>query len=300
VGGTRRAVREDARSEAAVKPDRTACITLLTDYGLEAGFVGALHAVAFGLAPSAAVIDLDHSVPRGEVRVGAWRLEHLTRLVPGGVHVAVVDPGVGSSRLPIALRAGGRLFVGPDNGVLIWAAEAGGGIEEAVVLDDETYFLPDRARTFDGRDVFVPVACRLAEGATVADVGSAIDPLDLVRLERPAARRLLDGSLETEVVQVDGFGNVQLGASQADLGALGLSAGDQFAVESGRERVVATAGSTFSDVGPGEAVLLLDSDGQLALARNGGRADALLPAALGGRVLVRRVGPSPADAGRPT
>ncbi len=265
------------------------CISLLTDYSDEAGFVGTLHAVAFSVAPEAVVIDLDHSIPAGDVRLGALRLERLTRFLPPGVHVGVVDPGVGGARRPIALRAARRLFVGPDNGLLVWAAEAAGGIDEVVVLDNEAYLLPGRARTFDGRDVFVPVACHLWLGQPLGEVGSGLDPAALVRIERPRPRRLPDGSVELEVVQVDGFGNVQFGAGIDDVERLGLRAGQGLVLRAGHGLARVVFGTTFSDVEPGQGVVLLDSDGQLAYSLNGGRADAALRLAPGARVVLEVV-----------
>ncbi len=268
--------------------DAPPCLTLLTDFGYEAGFVGTLHLVAYSISPAARVIDLDHSIPHGDVRLGALRLERAVRLLPPGVHVGVVDPGVGSARRPVALRAGGRLFVGPDNGLLVWAADAAGGVEEAVVLDDEQWFLEGRAKTFDGRDVFVPVAAHLLRGASLSEVGTRCEPGGLVRLERPVARLRGDGALEAEVLQVDGFGNVQLSASRPVVEELGARAGDPLVVDWSGKRLHAVFGTAFSDVGIGETVLLLDSDGCLACSVNGGRGDALLDARPGSLVRVAR------------
>jgi len=256
------------------------CLMLVTDYGDEGGFVGVLHAVAFGIAPGARVIDVDHSIPPQDVRLGALRLERTLRFMPPGVHVGIVDPGVGGGRRPVALAAGGgrRIFVGPDNGLLVWAVEACGGAEEAVVLDCSQYWMTPRSATFDGRDVFVPVAAHLANGVPLAGLGSAIDPDGLVRLDRPAARLLDDGAAEFEVLQVDGFGNVQLsgGAETADEMGVAIGSDVQVLVNPGGPRLVARYGRAFSDVGPGQLVLLVDSDGCLALSVNCGSAAALV------------------------
>ncbi|MGB9112151.1 MAG: SAM-dependent chlorinase/fluorinase [Acidimicrobiales bacterium] len=253
------------------------CLTLLTDYGPETGFVGALHTVAFNIAPDAHVIDLDHSLPPGNVRLGALRLERFARLLPVGAHVGVVDPGVGGTRRPIAIAAGNHYLVGPDNGLLIWAAERLGGIDRVVLLDDPRYHLGKRSRTFDGRDIFVPVAAHLLSGTRLEEVGSPIAPDHLKRLERPVAITSRDGSLFVEVLQVDGFGNVQFGANADDVARLGLREGDRvmIALADGGPAVAAIYGATFGDVPRGETVMLLDSDGQLALSVNGGRADAV-------------------------
>jgi S-adenosylmethionine hydrolase len=251
-------------------------MTLTTDYGYGAGFVGALHAVAFGIAPSLSLIDLDHTVPPQGVRLGALRLERFMRIAPPGVHVGIVDPGVGGSRRAIAIEAGRHGFVGPDNGLLLWAAEATGPGLRAVVLDQEAFWLADRSRTFDGRDVFVPVAAHLARGALLADVGTEVDLATLVRLARPVARVRADGVAEVEVLQVDGFGNVQTSGDAGTVAGLGLHPGDRVAVGEGNgRRVAAIYGATFADVTVGETVMLIDSDGCLALSVNCGRADQL-------------------------
>jgi S-adenosyl-L-methionine hydrolase (adenosine-forming) len=278
----------DANVRFATMP---ACLTLLTDYGLEAGFVGALHAVALNIAPGACVIDLDHSVPAGNVRLGAIRLERFARFLPVGAHVGVVDPGVGGARRPIAIAAGDHYLVGPDNGLLIWAAERLGGVDRAVSLDNPKYQLQERSRTFDGRDVFVPVAAHLVSGVRLGKVGSLIAADHLVRLERPAALAEPDGSLLVEILQVDGFGNVQFAADAEDVGKLGLRKGDRVVIAHPRgvAGVSARYGATFGDVLPGETVVLLDSDGQLALSVNGGRAVAVFDAQPGTFARVSRV-----------
>ncbi len=270
--------------------DDVECLTLLTDYGLEAGFVGALHAVAFQIAPRARLIDLDHSVPPGDVRLGALRFERFARFLAVGAHVGVVDPGVGGPRRPIAIAVNGHFFVGPDNGLLVWAAERLGSNHRAVVLDRQECHLAEKSRTFDGRDIFVPVAAHLVRGAAFDAVGSPIEPGDLVRLKRPFVSHERDGSLVVEVLQFDGFGNVQFSAGAEEARLLGLRVGDPIAIArvGTRDELPATYGAAFSDVAPGDTVLLLDSDGQLALSVNGGRADAVLDVSLGTRVRIAR------------
>jgi S-adenosylmethionine hydrolase len=267
------------------------CLTLVTDYGEGGGFVGALHAVAFSIAPEVRVLDIDHAIPAGDIRLGSLRMERMLRYVPPGVHVGVVDPGVGTSRRPIAIKAGGRMFVGPDNGLLVPAAltsagaaagsSAPGQAIEAAVLDDDRWLLSPRAATFDGRDVFAPVAAHLASGVPFSEIGSAISPESLVRLGEPLCELSAGAEHATlQVLQIDGFGNVQLAGDAATLEALGLEMGEILAVESeasGRLiRAQAVLGRAFGDVRPGEALVLIDSDGCVAVSVNGGRADDLL------------------------
>jgi S-adenosyl-L-methionine hydrolase (adenosine-forming) len=267
---------------------RYGCITLTTDYGHGAGFVGALHAVAFRIAPDVAVIDLDHSVPPQDVRLGALRLQRFMSFVPNGVHVGVVDPGVGSTRRAVAITAGRHAFVGPDNGLLLWAAEQASPELRAVVLDRPELWLEPRSRTFDGRDVFVPVAAHLAAGVELGDAGSEVDPYSLVRLARPGARVDAGGLGELEVLQVDGFGNVQLSGDATTVSTLGLQIGDTVTVRTGGTVVRALYAETFAEVPRGGIAVLIDSDGCLALSVNCGRADALLETPLPQTLTIQR------------
>jgi S-adenosylmethionine hydrolase len=263
-------------------------MTLTTDYGYGTGFVGTLHAVAFGIAPQLRVIDLDHSVPPQDVRLGALRLERFMRVAPAGVHVGVVDPGVGGNRRAIAITAGSHAFVGPDNGLLVWAAEACGAPEtRVVVLDRAEHWLENRTRTFDGRDIFVPVGAHLAQGVDIGDLGTETTPESLRRLSRPRAR-IADGIAELEVLQVDGFGNVQLSGDEATAAALGLQPGDSVEIRTEAGVVGATYALTFAEVAEGGVVVLVDSDRCLAISVNCGRADVLLGETIGRAVTLRR------------
>ncbi|MGH9294367.1 MAG: SAM hydrolase/SAM-dependent halogenase family protein [Acidimicrobiales bacterium] len=282
-------------------------MTLVTDYGPGSDFVGSLHAVIYRIAPGTRVIDFDHRIPPGDVTLGALRLERMTRYVPPGVHVGIVDPGVGSRRLPVALATSERIFVGPDNGLLCWAAEACGGVSAAVVLDDERYVLQGRSTTFDGRDLFAPAAAHLAGGADITEIGSAIEPERLVSIERPRAIVDENGrSAVLEVTQVDGFGNVQLSGDASTARRLGLEPGvvvstrTWTAPHTGAGEAPAASGAafsatfatSFSDVGTGALVLLVDSDGALGLSANRGRADALLGIVPWTTVRIERAGPA--------
>jgi S-adenosyl-L-methionine hydrolase (adenosine-forming) len=236
-------------------------VSLTTDYGLEDGFVAACHGVIARLAPQVRVIDVTHAVPPGDVVRGAAVLADTVPHLPAAVHVAVVDPGVGTARRGIALRTPGGLLVGPDNGLLLEAAAALGGERAVVDLRNAAWFETSVSRTFHGRDIFAPVAARLALGADLADAGPPVHPDALVRLPTPVVRRG-DGWLETEVRTVDRFGNVQLAAAgSAPAGRSLLVAG-----------LPAVAGGTFADAAAGALVVLIDSAGRLTVAVNGGSA----------------------------
>ncbi|MFJ6197151.1 S-adenosyl-l-methionine hydroxide adenosyltransferase family protein [Micromonospora sp. NPDC092111] len=256
----------------------TAWISLTTDYGLTDGFVAACHGVIARIAPAVRVVDVTHLVPPADVRRGAAVLAQTVPHLPYGVHVAVVDPGVGTSRRPVALVTPGGLLVGPDNGLLLPAARALGGVTSAVELTAPGWLASEVSGTFHGRDVFAPVAARLALGAPPADAGPAVDPATLVELPAPVLRREADG-FTAEVLTVDHFGNVQLAADAELLASL---PGE---VEvAGRPAV---RGRTFGDVPAGSLVLLVDSAGLAAVACNGGRAADLLGVAAGAAVTVR-------------
>jgi S-adenosylmethionine hydrolase len=242
-------------------------ISLTTDYGLSDGFVATLHGVVARLAPTVRVIDVTHLVTPGDVARGAAVLAQAVPHLPPAVHVAVIDPSVGTARRAIAVRTPGGVLVGPDNGLLPWAADALGGPIEAVELTNPAWLAPTVSRTFHGRDVFTPVAARIAFGADPADAGPQIDPNGLVRLPDPMVAAG-QGWLEAEVLTVDRFGNVQLAAPATTLTGLGklLSVGG----------VRAIRGTTFGDAAPGGLVVFADSADRVAIAVNGGRAAVVL------------------------
>ncbi|OIV37081.1 hypothetical protein BIV57_13025 [Mangrovactinospora gilvigrisea] len=257
------------------------CLSFLTDFGLQDVFVAACHGVMATLAPHSRIIDVTHLVPPGDIRQGAALLaQALPHLPPAGVHVAVVDPGVGTSRRAIAVSTeSGHRLVGPDNGLLLPAADALGGVAEARELSNAALHRHPVSRTFHGRDVFSPVAARLAVGTPFAEVGPELDAAALVRLPEPRLALLPGGAAETEIVTVDRFGNLQTGLDAALLDRLGLVPGPGARVRVGAAGAPDGGGevplaTTFGDVPVGGAVAYLDSSGLLTLAVNGGSAAA--------------------------
>jgi S-adenosylmethionine hydrolase len=252
-------------------------ITFLSDYGLADEFVGVVHGVIAGICPDARVIDLGHGVPRQDVRAGAAMLARALPYVAPGVHLAVVDPEVGARRRALALRTAeqDRLLVGPDNGLLLPAAERFGGIAEAVEISASPWRLEPVSATFHGRDLFAPVAARLACGAPLASAGAPVEPGELVTPELTQPRHE-PGALVAHVVASDTYGNAVLDAVHRDLVESGLRLGDPVAARTGSRRVRGVVARTFSDVSPGTLLLYEDASGSLALAVNGGDAAALL------------------------
>jgi S-adenosyl-L-methionine hydrolase (adenosine-forming) len=257
-------------------------ITFLTDFGPSAPAV--CRGVMFRICPDANVIDINHQVPRYSIREGAGSLVFALPHMPVGTHVAVVDPGVGTDRLPVAIRAArGDVLIGPDNGLLVPAAEALGGIVEARALENRALMLPVITSSFHGRDIFSPTAAHLATGTPYEEVGDPVPIDSLTRLAMPEPT-VRDGALETSVVGVMIFGNVTLAGVPADLErAVGkLDPGRPLQIEFGAfdghpavsERT--TWAETFGRVPVGASLLMEDSEGQLEFADNQGDASSRL------------------------
>ena len=263
-------------------------VTFLSDYGLSDDFVGVCHAVMIERCPEARVIDVTHGVPRGDVRAGALILRSTLPYLPAGVVLAVVDPGVGSERRAVALRArDGRVFVGPDNGLLSLAWAAAGGVVDAVDVGQSPFALQPVSATFHGRDLFAPVAARLASGAGLTDAGEPVDPAGLVALELPRAQ-VSEGVLVAHAVYVDGFGNVQLDVEGDEIRRFGLSVGQGVELKvSGGRPTRARYVRTFSDARPGELLVYEDSYSRLAVAVNRGSAASRLGLAVDAQLRIR-------------
>ena len=244
-------------------------ITFLSDYGYGDEFAGVCRGVIARIAPDARLIDITHGLRRHAVRQGAVVLANSLPFTPPGVHLAVVDPGVGGQRRPVALRVAeeDRLLVGPDNGVLTLACERFGGAVEAVDLTTSPHRLEPVTSTFHGRDLFAPAAAQLALDAPLAEAGEAIDPETLTRVELPEPR-LYDDRVVAHVLYVDGFGNATLNLGHDQVRSTFLRLGERVAVAAGTAAITVPFGRTFADVGPGQGIVYEDSSRNLALAVN--------------------------------
>jgi S-adenosylmethionine hydrolase len=257
-------------------------VTFLSDYGDADGFAGICRGVIATICPAARVLDISHEVSRHDVRAGALILRAALPYMPAGVHLAVVDPDVGAQRRAIALRAAdGRLLVGPDNGLLSLAARDAGGVTEAVEIGASKWRLEPVSATFHGRDIFAPVAARLAAGERLAGAGVPCDPAELVALELPRAR-IDGGALVSHAVYVDRFGNVQLDAGHDDIQVAGLKLGHGVLVGRHEARFV----RTFADAPAGELLLYEDSARMLAVAVSHGSAAERLGVAAGDELRI--------------
>jgi S-adenosyl-L-methionine hydrolase (adenosine-forming) len=247
-------------------------VTLLTDYGRDDDFVGVCHSVVRGIAPGVEIVDLTHGIRSYDVRQGAIVLRNTLPYVPVGVHIAIVDPQVGTERRAIAvLTADGRMLVGPDNGLLSLAWERCGGIELAVDVTRSPHRLKPVSATFHGRDIFSPVAAHLAAGAELRDAGDPLEPDALERVELPEPRREGD-TLVAHVLVMDRFGNAGLNVGHPDMAGTGVTLGRTVELELRGERFLATYAQTFADVKPGELLVYEDAYRNLAVAINRGNA----------------------------
>jgi S-adenosylmethionine hydrolase len=247
-------------------------VTFLSDFGLQDDFVGTCHGVIKRIAPDVEIIDITHGIRPQSVLEGAVVLANTLPYMPVGVHLAVVDPGVGSARRPLALRGGdGRLYVGPDNGLLLPAVDRFGGVAAAHELANPRYALQPVSRTFHGRDLFAPAAAHLALGVPPDELGPPLAADALVRLELPAPT-LRANEIAATVLYVDRYGNVQLNLTREHLEGAGIEPGTRLQVEVGDGRHEVVAARTFSEARPGGAILYEDSYRNVSLAVSAGNA----------------------------
>ncbi len=239
-------------------------ICLVSDFGLEDTWVGVCHAVIHAACPQARIVDLAHQIPPFDIRKGAAVAASGVFQLPEAIHLVVVDPGVGGGRkdLCVLTRHGTRL-VGPDNGVLLPAAERTGGILEAYSIDPTKIDFKPPLATFHARDVLAPAAAALACGVEPSALGDPVEPAELVPGPFEACRREGDFVI-AEVVDIDRFGSVRLGIGADQLDDLGL-VGERLEISAGHNVIEVPFAKTFSDVPLGEPVALVDSSGWVTL-----------------------------------
>jgi len=260
-------------------------ITFLSDFGLKDDFVGTCHGVMKRIAPDAHIIDITHGIPPQAVLQGALVLANTIGFMPVGVHLAIVDPGVGGPRRPLVLEdEEGRVYVGPDNGLLLPAATRA-GIAAAHELANPDYALGTISRTFHGRDLFSPAAAHLARGVTLQDLGPPVDPEGLVRLDLPELV-VSDGRIVATLLYVDSFGNMALNLTRDDVEGMGILSGTRVEIELSGERYYAMMARTFADARPGDVILYEDSYKNMSIAISRGSAARMLHASPGQEVRI--------------
>jgi S-adenosylmethionine hydrolase len=261
-------------------------ILFLTDYGLDDEFVGMCHAVIARIAPEARVFDLAHGIPPHDVLRGALILADAVPHAPADtVFLGVVDPGVGSDRKALVVDAAGALLVGPDNGLLSLAWEALGGARRAFAIESEEFSPARASATFHGRDVFAPVAARLADGMDPAGVGPSLEPASLRRVELPPPE-VEPGRVVCRVVAVDRFGNVQLAVGRDVLEEAGIAGVPRLDVRAKGHHSAAREVRTFADVPEWAVGVVVNSSGRLALVRREESAAVSLDLAPGDQVEI--------------
>jgi S-adenosyl-L-methionine hydrolase (adenosine-forming) len=266
-------------------------ITFLSDYGTDDEFAGVCRAVIAGIAPEATVIDLTHGVARHAIRQGATILANALPYAPPGVHLAVIDPGVGSPRRAVAVRVGAddRVLVGPDNGLLWPAIERFGGAVEVADVSLSRFRLEPISATFHGRDIFAPVAAQLALGAPLSAAGEGV-PVDSLTALEASEPVIGGGRVVAHVVSVDRFGNAVLDLADRHLPQTGLRMGTRVAIDAGGQSHDVAFTLTFADVDAGEMILYVDSYRSLALAVNRASAAERLRLGPGDEVVLRPLG----------
>jgi len=265
---------------------RPETVSFLSDYGADDEFVGVVRSVIRSIAPSAAVVDLTHGIPPHDVRAGALALARTVQYVATpGVILAVVDPGVGTARRAVAVTvAGGEgIFVAPDNGLIAAAVAMAGGAEQAVELTNDEYHLPRAGgATFDGRDVFAPVAAHLCNGVPFDDLGDPVDVATLLPGVLPVAERGEDDVVSCEVLWVDRYGNAQLNVDADDVAHLG----DRIQVRAGDVVRSGSRADAYGAIPQGQVGLVIDSYGLVSVCVDRGSAAAELRLVAGDGVLL--------------
>lgn len=238
-------------------------VSFLSDYGRGDEFVGIVHSILRSTAPGVAVIDITHDIAPHDVRAGGLALARSAQYLCPGVVLAVVDPGVGTDRRGVAIEVGDgqSVLVGPDNGVLAPAVSMVGGATRAVSLTNTEFHLPAPGPTFDGRDVFAPVAAALCTGTDLTELGDPVDPSSLVPGLIPVMREE-DGALVCDVLWVDRFGNCQLNIDPDDV----EDWGDRIGLRVDGQLRVARRADAYARIKEGEVGLVVDSYGLLTVA----------------------------------
>jgi S-adenosyl-L-methionine hydrolase (adenosine-forming) len=257
-------------------------ITLTTDFGLEDHFVGTMKGVILSIAPRARIVDITHQVSPFEIAQGGFLLAAAAGYFPPKtVHVAVVDPGVGTSRRPIVVESAGQYFVAPDNGLLSMICERGKCTVRAATA--RRYMLDEMSATFHGRDVFAPIAAHLATGTPPARLGKRIDDYLRCEFHKPVhtGKRIWTGA----ILHIDHFGNIVTNFHAAEFADLATR---PFAMTVGFERTSRLA-STYGDLPPGELALVAGSTGYYEIVYNQASAAKLLGVAIGAPIELTRV-----------
>lgn len=243
-------------------------ITLTTDFGSRDAYVAEMKAVILRIYPEATIVDISHEIEKYSVRTAAFILASASHFFPEGtVHVAVVDPGVGTERKAVAVLKGSRCFIGPDNGILALAVRKTPGRLSIHEITEKKYMLPNPSDTFHGRDIFAPAAAHVLRGIPLRNLGPKIDKMIIPSFSIVEKK---DGLLVGEAVHVDGFGNIITNISEQELGQ--IAKGDRIIIRIGKNKVRTQLCGTYGEIAKGKTLALIGSHGFLEISRNQGNA----------------------------
>jgi hypothetical protein len=263
---------------------RKPLISLLSDFGLKDPYVAEMKAIILSICPDASIVDISHEISKFDIRMGAYVL---ARAAPyfseGTIHVAVVDPSVGTRRRPIIVEAKRSFYLGPDNGLLMLSAQKE-GIIHVYEIKNPKYMLEKISRTFHGRDIFCPAAGHLANGVQVSDFGSIIEDPVLPKFAQPI---LSEGEIEGEIIHVDGFGNVITNITGKELKTTGAEAGKQMVVEFKNRKATLKLCSAYGEVLANTPLIVVGSSDFLEVAVNQGNASNIYQAMIGDKIVLR-------------
>lgn len=263
-------------------PKRKSTITLITDFGLQDGYVGVMKGVMVDINPSVNIIDISNSISAQDIFQAACVLNHSYKFFPKGtIHVVVVDPGVGSERKILCLKTEGYLFLAPDNGVLsfVIANEESTSIRE---VTNDKLFLPILSNTFHGRDIFAPVAAHLSKGVNYKELGERVDKINEIILPKPILSP--NGKLTAEIIYVDSFGNLVTNVNKEVIDRMKIGT-ERVSIAMGRRRINGIC-SSYTDVGDNEALAIFGSSGYLEISVNRGSAGDVLKLKKGDKLVL--------------
>ena len=264
-------------------------ITLITDFGLQDGHVGAMKGVMHTIAPNTTVIDISHHIPPQDIQHGGFVLMTAYSFWSADtIHCIVVDPGVGTGRRAVAIKTSHGVFVAPDNGVLSYVLAREQTIS-VVSLTNPTYWHQPVSHVFHGRDIFGPVAAYLSTGVSLSQLGDEIDPASLITVNVPAPHRHSDGHVTAHIQHIDSFGNCT-----TDVPGDWVRAGEHWTVHIG-DQIIERIDHTFGDVAEGGLVALVDSTDFVAVAVRNGSAARFLGLAIGDPVQLFPKSSSPSQ-----
>jgi len=258
-------------------------ITLLTDFGLRDSYVAEMKAVILSICPEANIIDISHEVRKYDIRMGAYLLARASRYFPNGtIHLAIVDPGVGSERRAIIVESQRAYYVGPDNGILMMAAEID-GIKHVYQITNKKYMLKTISRTFHGRDIFSPVAAHLARGIPPKEFGPEIKNPIKPSYTKP---KTINKTIEGEIIHIDDFGNIITNITIENLKEIGITEGDIINVKIGEKTMKLKLCTSYTEIPPNQPLTIIGSGETLEISINQGNAAKTLQTNVGDKVIL--------------